>query len=134
CGMSRLRLDETAYTSLGGNSNRTWAQRAQSDWARRRRFAGWPQGPVSYIAIRRALQPVEPAAVVGEDLALLGLGDVAAFADLVDGARVAVVPVGEVRRVDDLVLAHQLQGLGQQPLVGLAGEVDVSAPRILARL
>src|SRR5438309_6328938 len=72
CGMSRLRLDETAYTSLGGNSNRTWAQRAQSDWARHRRFAGWPQGPVSYIAIRRALQPVEPAAVVGEDLALLG--------------------------------------------------------------
>src|SRR5438876_9296486 len=35
------------------------------------------------------------------------------------------VPVGEVGGVDDLVLADELEGLGQEPLVGLAREVDL---------
>jgi hypothetical protein len=66
------------------------------------------------------LQLVEPAAVVGQHLALLGVGEIAAVPDLVDRPGEAVVPVRVVGRVDDLVLADQLQRLGQEPLVGLA--------------
>src|SRR5947208_9040758 len=82
----------------------------------------------------RASELVEPPAVVGEDLSLLRVGEVAAVPDLVDRPGEAVVPVGEVGGVDNLVLADQLEGLGQEPLVGLAREVDLARPYVLARL
>src|SRR5438876_11382914 len=44
------------------------------------------------------------------------------------------VPVGEVGGVDDLVLSDELEGLGQERLVGLAGEVDLPRPHVVARL
>src|SRR4029453_2675377 len=78
--------------------------------------------------------PVEAAAVVRQDLLLLLVAEVAAVADLVDRARVAVVPVREVGCPHDLVLSDQLERLRQQPLIGLAREVDVAAARVLARL
>src|SRR3989338_11634732 len=77
---------------------------------------------------------VEAAAVVGERLALLRVGEVATVPDLVDRAREAVVPVREVGGVDDLVLAHELERLGQEPLVGLAREVDPARAHVGARL
>src|SRR6266496_6752519 len=83
---------------------------------------------------RSGLEAVQPARVVGEDLPLLRVRDVAALLDLVDRAGEAVVPVGEVGGVDDLVLAHELDRLRQQPLVRLAGEVDGPAPDVVARL
>src|SRR5947208_14659257 len=73
----------------------------------------------------RASELVEPPAVVGEDLALLRVGEVAAVPDLVDRGGEAVVPVGEGGGVDDLVVAGPLEGLGQGPLVGLAAEVGL---------
>src|SRR5512138_3235402 len=85
-------------------------------------------------AFSLGLEAVEAARVVREYLALLRVGDVAPLPDLVDGTGEAVIPVGEVRGVDDLVLAHQLHRLRQQPLVGLAGEVDGAAPDVVARL
>src|SRR2546422_8120686 len=73
---------------------------------------------------RSGLEAVEPARVVGENLPLLRVRDVAALLDLVDGAGKAVVPVREVGGVDDLVLSDELDRLRQQPLVRLAREVD----------
>src|SRR4026208_2568357 len=78
------------------------------------------------------LEPVEPPGVVGEQLALLPVADVAALADLVERRGIAVIPVREAGGVDDLVLPDQLQGLGQQPLLGLAGEEDAAAPPVVA--
>src|SRR6266849_3481610 len=97
-------------------------------------FAGpsWLQQSMAAVT-SSGLEAVEAARVVGEDLPLLRIRDVAALLDLVDRAGVAVVPVGEVGRVDDLVLAAELHGLRQQPFVRLAGEVDGSAPDVLAR-
>src|SRR5262245_641075 len=63
--------------------------------------------------------PVEAAAVVRQDFLLLLVAEVAAVPDLVDRARVAVVPVREVGGPHDLVLAHQLERLRQEPLVSL---------------
>src|SRR5262249_22029220 len=83
---------------------------------------------------RSGLEAVQPPRVVGEDLPLLRVRDVAAFLDLVDRAREAVVPVGGIGGVDDLVLADELHRLRQQPLVRLAREVDGAAPDVLARL
>src|SRR6266568_3636374 len=83
---------------------------------------------------RSGLEAVEPARVVREDLPLLRVRDVAALLDLVDRAREAVVPVGKVGRVDDLVLADELHRLRQQPLVRFAREVDGPAPDVVARL
>src|SRR5262245_48400876 len=60
--------------------------------------------------IRRS-DPVEAAAVVGQDLLLLLVADVATVADLVDRARIAVVPVREVGGPHDLILADQLERL-----------------------
>src|SRR5580704_8565892 len=80
------------------------------------------------------LESVEPPRVVGEQLALLGLGDVPALPDLIERGRVAVIPVREVGGVDDLVLPDQLQRLGEQPLVGLAREEDGPAAHVVARL
>src|SRR5262249_8933928 len=77
---------------------------------------------------------VEAAAVVRQYLLLLLVADVAALANLVDRARVAVVPVWVVGRPHDLVLADQLERLRQAPLLRLAREVDVAALRVLARL
>src|SRR6185503_5905464 len=81
-----------------------------------------------------SLEAVEPPRVVREDLPLLGVSDVAPVADLVEGGGIAVVPVGEVGGVDDLVLPDQLERLREQPLVGLAGEEDGPAPDVVARL
>src|SRR4026208_890498 len=80
------------------------------------------------------LEPVEPPGVVGEQLALLPVADVAALADLVERRGIAGIPVREVGGVDDLFLPDQLEGRGQQPLVGLAGEEDAAAPHVVARL
>src|SRR5262245_64510613 len=77
---------------------------------------------------------VEAAAVVRQDLLLLLVADVAALANLVDRARVAVVPVREIGCPYDLVFADQLERLRQEPLVRLAREVDVAALGVLARL
>src|SRR5438876_5044781 len=82
----------------------------------------------------RASELVEPPAIVGEHLALLRVGEVAAVPDLVDRGGEAVVPVGEVGGVDDLVVADPLEGLGQEPLVGLARVVDLPRPHVVARL
>src|SRR5439155_25823530 len=82
----------------------------------------------------RASELVEPPAVVGEDLALLRVGEVTAVPDLVDRGGETMVPVGEVGGVDDLVLADELEGLGQEPLVRLAREIDLPRPHVVARL
>src|SRR5436309_4401129 len=79
------------------------------------------------------LEPVESARIAAEDLLFLGLADVPAVLDLVERARVRIIPVREVRGVHDLVLADPLERLGQEPLVGLAREVDGPAGHVLAR-
>src|SRR5919106_2653154 len=78
------------------------------------------------------LEPIQPTGVVGEDLLLLAVVEVPALADLVDRGRPRMVPVREVGSVDDLVLADQLDCLRQQPLVGLAREVDVARAHVFA--
>src|SRR5262245_29433530 len=95
---------------------------------------GWsPRGAASFARnfalgmtvekwISDRLDLVQLSRVVSQDLPLLRVVEVAPLADLVDGPRPRVVPVGEVGGVDDLVLADELHRLGQQPLVGLAGE------------
>src|SRR3989442_10573743 len=79
------------------------------------------------------LEPVESARIAAEDLLFLGLADVPAVLDLVERARVRIIPVREVRGVHDLVLADPLERLGQEPLVSLAREVDGPAAHVLAR-
>src|SRR2546422_8580146 len=81
----------------------------------------------------RASELVEPPAVVGEDLALLRVGEVTAVPDLVDRGGGAVVPVGGVGGVDDLIFADELEGLGEEALVGPAREGELSPPHLVAR-
>src|SRR5687767_1744809 len=81
-----------------------------------------------------SLQSVEAPRIVGEDLALLRVAQVAALADLGDRLRERVIPVGEVGGVHDLVLADELHGRPQQPLISLAREVDLSRADVVARL
>ena len=94
-----------------------------------------PHAPMRQNLVLTSLSElVELPAVVGQHLALLGVGEIAAVPDLVDRPGEAVIPVRVVRRVDDLVLADQLQRLGQEPLVGLAREVDLARPYVIAWL
>src|SRR5256886_10309992 len=60
------------------------------------------------------LEPVESARIAAEDLLFLGLADVPAVLDLVERARVRIIPVREVRGVHDLVLADPLERLDRK--------------------
>src|SRR4051812_18980410 len=71
-------------------------------------------------------QPVQTARVVQQHLLLALDGEVRTVPEVGQAVAEVVVPVRHVRGVKEVVVAHVLQRLGQQRLLGLDAEVDLA--------